>query len=245
MDDTNLQSIEVEGIGKIRIRRRRGQKSTTLRLVKSGGIVLSTNYSTPLYSLRKFVLDNRAWLEEARAKNGLFDNIEIFDGQVLCSDLKFNIEFVPDLERPEFKYRKSWNEIVIKTSRPGESVTLDEDSRIELEKFVIKAIRERAQNCLPKKLEQIAELMGAVYGSVTIRNTSSRWGSCSSHNDINLSLWLMILPSELVDYVIIHELSHTWHKHHGKEFWDTVARFEPDYKALRIKLKKYSSQIWW
>ncbi len=77
MDDTNIQSIEVEGIGIIKIRRRRGQKSTTLRLAKNGGIVLSTNYSTPLYSLKKFVLENRAWLDEVRAKNGLFDKIEI------------------------------------------------------------------------------------------------------------------------------------------------------------------------
>jgi predicted metal-dependent hydrolase len=245
MDDTNLQSIEVEGIGRIKIRRRRGQKSTTLRLAKSGGIVLSTNYSTPLYSLKKFVLENRAWLEEVRAKNGLFDTIEIFDGQSLTTDLKFKIAVQPGLERPKFSYRKGRSEIVIKTSRPGDSVTLDEDSRIELERFVIKAIRERAQAYLPKRLEQVATHMGASYESVTIRNTSSRWGSCSSHNDINLSLWLMILPSELIDYVIIHELSHTWHKHHGKEFWNAVARFEPDYKSLRVKLKKYSSQIWW
>lgn len=245
MDDTNLQSIEVEGIGIIKIRRRRGQKSTTLRLAKNGGIVLSTNYSTPLYSLKKFVLENRAWLDEVRAKNGLFDKIEIFDGQKLTQDLKFKLEIQPGLEGPVFKYRKGWNEILILTSRFGESVTLDEHGRIELEKFVIKAVRERAQAYLPKRLQQIAAHMGADYSSVTIRNTSSRWGSCSSNNDINLSLWLMILPSELIDYVIIHELSHTWHKNHSKVFWDEVAKFEPNYKNLRVKLKKYSSQIWW
>lgn len=245
MDDTNLQSIEVEGIGVIKIRRRRGQKSTTLRLAKSGGIVLSTNYSTPLYSLKKFVLENRAWLEEVRAKNGLFDKIEIFDGQKLTGDLKFKLEHQPGLDSPIFKYRKGWGEIMIATSTLGESVTLDESERIELEKFVIKAIRERAQLYLPKRLQQISAHMEASYNSVTIRNTSSRWGSCSSHNDINLSLWLMILPDELIDYVITHELSHTRFKHHAKDFWDEVARFEPDYKSLRVKLKKYSSQIWW
>lgn len=245
MDDTNLQSIDVEGVGSIKIRRRRGQKSTTLRLAKGGGIVLSTNYSTPLYSLKKFVLENRSWLEEVRAKNGLFDRIEIFDGQRLTGDLKFKLEHQPGLTRPVFRYRKGWKEIIINTSTLGERVSLKEDERLELEKFVIKAIRERAQEYLPKRLSEISKHMGTTYNSVTIRNTSSRWGSCSSLNDINLSLWLMILPSDLIDYVIIHELSHTRYKHHAKDFWDEVAKFEPDFKHLRTKLKKYSGQIWW
>lgn len=241
----SLQTIEVEGIGNIQVKRRRGQKSTTLRLGKSGGVVLSTNYSTPLYSLRKFVLDNKPWLEEVREKSGLFDEIEIFDGQILAPNLKFQLEHIPNLDKPEFKYRKGWDRIIIRTSSLSDSVKLEETSRKELEVLVAKSLRERAQGYLPERLAQIADLMNMDYNSVTIRNTSSRWGSCSSRNDINLSLWLMILPKELIDYVIIHELAHTKFKNHKKEFWDEVAKYEPNYKALRAKLKKYSGQVWW
>jgi len=239
------QNIEVEGIGNIKIRRRRGQKSTTLRLAKGGGIVLSTNYSTPLYSLKKFVLENRSWLEEARANSGITQEVEIFDGQILSSGLKFHLEHTPGLQRPEFKYRKGQEEIIIKTSFLSDSIRLSEDMREELEVLVVKALRERAQHYLPKRLIEVSESMGVSYNSVTIRNTSSRWGSCSSKNDINLSLWLMILPRGLVDYVIVHELAHTKHKHHGKEFWQEVSKYCPGYKDLRAKLKKHSGQVWW
>ncbi len=248
MNDNNSpfsQVLEVEGIGNIKIRRRRGQKSTTLRLSKSGGIVLSTNYSTPLYSLKKFVLENRAWLDEVRDKNGLSQEIEIVDGQILSAGLTFKLEYSPGLDRPTFKYRKGWDEIIINTSSLADSVRLDEQLRDELEKLVIKALRERAQKYLPNRLYEIASMMGTEYSSITIRNTSSRWGSCSSRNDINLSLWLMILPKNLVDYVIIHELAHTRFKNHAKEFWDEVRDYCPGYKELRAKLKKHSSQVWW
>lgn len=248
MNETNSpfsQSLEVEGVGSIKIRRRRGQKSTTLRLGKSGGVVLSTNYSTPLYSLKKFVLDNRKWLEEAQAKSGITKEIEIVDGQVLAPGLSFSLEHTPGLDNLDFKYRKGQQNITIRTPSLLDYVKLDEASRAELEVLVIKALRERAQAYLPSRLAEISRVMRADYNSVTIRNTSSRWGSCSSRNDINLSLWLMILPASLVDYVIIHELAHTRFKHHGREFWYEVALYCPNYKDLRTKLKKHSGQVWW
>lgn len=55
----------------------------------------------------------------------------------------------------------------------------------------------------------------------------------------------MLVPAELIDYVLVHELVHVKFKHHQTKFWDEVARFQPDYKELRAKLKKYSSQVWW
>lgn len=248
MNDTNSpfsQSIEVEGIGSIKIRRRRGQKSTTLRLGKGGGVVLSTNYSTPLYSLKKFVVENRSWLEEARAKSGLAEEVEILDRQILAPGLEFCLVHKPGLEKLLFKYRKGWDRIEITTSSLLDSVKLDEASRQELEVLVVKALRERAQEYLLVRLAEISDIMDTDYNSVTIRNTSSRWGSCSSRNDINLSLWLMILPKNLIDYVIIHELAHTRFKHHGKEFWHEVNSYCPGHKELRAKLKKHSGQVWW
>ncbi len=248
--DTDKQSFELEGIGKITIKRRRGQKTTTLRMSRRGDIILGTNYSTPLYMLKKFALQNRAWLGEVRGKSGLTDEIEIFDGQVLSKDLRFKI--VKDAKRDDldgsryrFGYRKGSEDIFIKAEVLGDYVILDNNERSKLDKVVIRALREKAKLYLSSRLKEISDVMGTEYNTVTIRDTSSRWGSCSSNNDINLSLWLMILPGELIDYVVVHELAHTRFKHHGRDFWEEVAKWCPNHKALRAKLKKYSAQVWW
>lgn len=244
------QILEIEGIGPITIKRRRGQKSTTLRLSRKGEIVLGTNYSTPLYMLKKFALDNRSWLDQVKVKAGFQDAIEIYDGQQLSSKLKFEIVVDGSLDSGEkkFSYRKGGDTVVIKVGRDiqdSDFVRLQEEERRDLDKQVVRALRHEAKEYLPLALEEVSKKMGVEYSSVTIRDTSSRWGSCSSSNDINLSLWLMILPKDLIIYVLVHELAHVTHKHHGKEFWDEVKRWIPNHKELRTRLKKHSAQVWW
>ncbi len=247
MENDNKQVLEFDEIGKVVIKRRKGQKSTTLRLSRRGELVLSTNYSTPLYSLKKFVLANKKWLEDVRQKSGLVENIDIYDGQILGAGIKFKLYPSNDVNQAQldFKYKKGSDEIKIINAESHELVSLDLAERKALEKTVIKVLRTRAKEALPVRLAQIAKLMKADYESVTIRDTSSRWGSCSYKNDINLSLWLMVLPQKLVDYVLVHELAHTRFKHHGSEFWEEVAIYVPNHKDIRKELKRHSAQVWW
>lgn len=240
------QEIFIEGLGFVIIKRRRAQKTTSLRFSKEGKIVVGTNYSVPLYKIEKFVLENKTWIEDLKLKHGFNKNLEIFDGQILCPGIKFKLEY-QDLEfdGAKFKYKKGSGEILIFTNSLEDSIKLNSEEKEELSLVVVKALRDVAKGYLPNRLDVLAKLMGSRYGKCTIRNSSSRWGSCSSNNDINLSLWLMVVPSRLIDYVLVHELAHTKFKNHKSEFWDEVSRYEPDYKNLRKKLKRYSTQVWW
>jgi predicted metal-dependent hydrolase len=76
-----------------------------------------------------------------------------------------------------------------------------------------------AKAALVAQLNNLAEKHGFSYNRVFIRNQKTRWGSCSSKNNINLNVNLVRLPGELADYVIIHELVHTRIKNHSKRFW--------------------------
>lgn len=240
-----MQKIIVGGIGEVLIKRRRGQKSTTLRLAKNGDLVVSTNYSTPLYALAKFVDQQAGWIGEIREKSGLMHGVRIFNGQLLGAGIKFRLEPSNTLGL-EAKYNKAKKEILIKGVNIYEdSLVLERSEKDIVEKEVIKALRSEARKILIDRLKVLAEMSGKSFMDVTIRNTSSRWGSCTSENKINLSLWLLILPTKLVDYVLIHELAHTVYKNHKAEFWNEVARWVPDYKERRKLLKKYSAQIWW
>ncbi|MDR1500247.1 MAG: M48 family metallopeptidase [Tannerellaceae bacterium] len=85
-----------------------------------------------------------------------------------------------------------------------------------------KALRHEAKRTLPARLASLASAHGFTYARLRIANTRSRWGSCSSEGNINLSLSIMLLPDNLLDYVILHELCHTVEMNHSKRFWDLM-----------------------
>ena len=82
------------------------------------------------------------------------------------------------------------------------------------------------------------------YKSVKINSSRGRWGSCSARKAINLSYFLVLLPKHLIDYVLLHELSHTREMNHGDRFW-TLLNSMTGGKAfeLREELKKYKTDI--
>lgn len=88
-----------------------------------------------------------------------------------------------------------------------------------IKKTLIDVMRWEAKVYLPKRLKELAEKHGFRYQDVSIKNTKTRWGSCSSANNINLNLHLMRVPEHLIDYVLLHELAHTVQKNHGEKFW--------------------------
>ena len=96
-----------------------------------------------------------------------------------------------------------------------------------------------ASNYLLNRLDVLAQLHGFRYNRVTIRNQKTRWGSCSSKNNINLNIQLINLPLKLIDYVILHELVHTIVKNHSEIFWNTLENFVINSKILDKQLKKY------
>jgi len=102
------------------------------------------------------------------------------------------------------------------------------------------ALRKKALSVLPAQLARLASMHNFVYLSVKIRKSRTRWGSCSSKKTISLSLYLMILPEHLIEYVLLHELCHTVHMNHSAAFWNLLNKFT-DNKAreLRKELRAY------
>jgi len=103
----------------------------------------------------------------------------------------------------------------------------------------VRALRAQAQKLLPQRLDELAKSHGFEYGRVSIKRMRSRWGSCDAHGNIALNLFLMQVPWDLVDYVLLHELTHTVVLKHGPEFWQAMEAVLPDAKARRKRLHAY------
>jgi predicted metal-dependent hydrolase len=102
------------------------------------------------------------------------------------------------------------------------------------------ALRYQASNYLPAEINRLALEHGFHYKAVKIRKSKTRWGSCSSKGTINLSFYLMLLPSHLIEYVLLHELCHTIEMNHGAAFWTLLDRHtNGESKKLQKELRKY------
>ena len=103
----------------------------------------------------------------------------------------------------------------------------------------IRALRLQAKQLLPQRLAELAKLHNYNYHQVSIKRLKSRWGSCDHQGNIILNLYLMQLPWEYIDYVIIHELVHTKIMRHGPNFWQTMKLELPSVDDLKRKIRTY------
>jgi len=110
-----------------------------------------------------------------------------------------------------------------------------------IRKGIEKAYREEAKEYLPKRLNDLSDKFNLPYKEVYIKNIKSRWGSCSSKDNINLSIHLMRLPDHLIDYVLLHELAHTKVRNHSMQFWNFLDSLTLNAKKLDKDLKKYKN----
>ncbi len=97
--------------------------------------------------------------------------------------------------------------------------------------------KETARELVHARLAHFNQFYNFEYNKVFIKNTKTKWGSCSSKKNLNFSYKIALIEPELQDYLIVHELCHLAEMNHGKGFWDLVAQQIPDPVALHKKLR--------
>jgi predicted metal-dependent hydrolase len=99
--------------------------------------------------------------------------------------------------------------------------------------------KEEGRDLTEKKLQQFNFHYNFEYKKVSIRSQTSRWGSCSSKGNLNFNYKIVFLPSELQDYLIVHELAHLKEMNHGPRFWKVMSETIENPKQLAKKLKTF------
>lgn len=132
--------------------------------------------------------------------------------------------------------KKHWDWIT-KHLQLAEERQVQSDSVGKLSESEITDLADKALRILPERAAFFAHQMGVRYGSITIRNQKTRWGSCSSKRNLNFNCLLMLVPPDVHDYVIVHELCHLKEMNHSTRFWSEVQNAIPDYRKHRKWLK--------
>ena len=105
------------------------------------------------------------------------------------------------------------------------------------------ALRKKAKELIPAKVEHYAGLLGVTYGRITIRCQRTKWGSCSSAGNLNFNCLLMLAPDEVIDSVVVHELCHRLEMNHSARFYAQIRRVFPRYDECRKWLKSNGAAL--
>lgn len=107
----------------------------------------------------------------------------------------------------------------------------------------LRAWTKQAREVITQKVRYYAPLVGVDYGRIAIRCQRSRWGSCSSKGNLNFNCLLVLLPEDIIDSVVVHELCHRKQMNHSAAFYKEVERVYPEYKRCDKWLRENGSAI--
>lgn len=215
------------------ISRRKGTRNLRLSIKSDGVVKLSIPYGVTEKYAEKFLKNKIDWINKhKKTESNIIPNQHIGKSYRLVVIYK-------DIEKPRTRLKQ--NEIVI--SLPKGTHVESQSVQVIIKGACEKALKKEAEVLLPQRIEQLSKSTGISYKTVKVKKLKSRWGSCDSNKNIVLNIYLMQLDWSLIDYVVLHELAHTYHQHHQKTFWNLLEKLLPDYKERRKLLKSKPTSI--
>ncbi|HSW80826.1 MAG TPA: SprT family zinc-dependent metalloprotease [Candidatus Saccharimonas sp.] len=222
-----MPTLQDAEFGAVTIRRSSLSRSVRLKIDHKGTLVVSMPKRAPLYLAKRLIDDVR---DEVRRNLAQTPLTTLNHGDAIGKSHKLVIR------RGETLHGRILGNFIEVTVPEGQA-TESPGVQTYIKEFVLKALRTQAKAYLSRRLQFLANEYGFTYSNVRFSNAGTRWGSCSSTGTISLNIWLMQLPFELIDYVLVHELCHTRYMNHSPDFWQLVERFLPDYRTRRLALK--------
>ena len=220
-------------IGKVTITKRRANRNIRLSIGHDGDIKVSIPTYAPYLSGLNFVSTKSNWILANRPTKTILQNGQIIAGTYVLNMIEDNIQ-VPSS-------RIGNDTITVKY--PAGHETSHHSIQASATQACIRAIRRQAEIRLPARLYELSGRYSVSYSQLTIKRLTRRWGSCDQTKRIVLNLFLVQLPDELIDYVILHELAHTKVLNHSEQFWKHLSEMDPYAKQHRRHLRTYHPGI--
>jgi hypothetical protein len=216
----------------ITIYKRRGNRSLRLSIRPDGHVRVSIPAWAPYKAGVDFAKTRLNWIEE-NSQNRAQGLLQA--GQVIGKAHRLRFMSSPAVSKIATRVYEG-NVIV---THPHTVDPHDAAVQKAAEQAAIRALRAQATKLLPQRLETLAKRHGFSYRTVRVKQLRSRWGSCDQQGNVVLNLYLLQLPWDCIDYVLLHELTHTKIMQHGPVFWQAMAEVLPNVSDLRKTMKEY------
>jgi len=230
-----FKEFHLADIGLVTVYKRKGTSNMRLSVRPDGSIRVTIPAWTPYAAGVTFASSRQAWIRRHLQPSG----ISFVNGQQIGKSHR--LRFVVKLDASAIATRLQQTEIII--SHPMALEHDDPDVQQAAAKASMRALRGQASRLLPIRVRELADKHGFTYKSVSIKQLKTRWGSCDQDKNIVLNLYLMKLPWQLIDYVILHELTHTQVLQHGPRFWEAMAQVEPNVQQLRKAMRGHQPTL--
>lgn len=221
--------------GEVTFQKRKGAKAVRIRIGHDGIIRVTLPSWSPYKVAEAFVRSKADWITSQRVDRKhhiIGPNDRIGKGH----RVRFQHE-----TRANITSRVTKTELIIHL--PSTAEITDDAVQVVTRAGAIRALKQESNLLLPQRIKTLAGQHGFSYRSLAVKRLQSRWGSCSSDKDIVLNCFLMQLPWDLIDYVLLHELVHTKVMAHGDKFWDELGKYVNDLPAKRKLIKQYQPQV--
>lgn len=222
-----IKNFEIDGIGSIRVQKRRGARSMRIKLAQDGTVTVGIPYWVPYRVALDYAKKQTNWINQHRPQKR-----HLVQGQKIGRNHTLNY-VIHSTSKPKVQNK----DYVVNILMPKHL----EISEPSVQKAAIRGARGALVNqshILENEIKEHAERLGYRFNSLSYKFMRSKWGSCNSNKHITLNYRLLDLPEHLAEYVMIHELVHLNHMNHSKSYWDELSNLLPDYKIRRNELKK-------
>lgn len=216
------------GVVEVKLRRNPRARRLSLRVEPAlGGAVLTLPKRSSRRAAEAFVMEHADWL--AAGLSAMPPEVSLEDGTVLeVLGRRARIRHCP-----ERRSGVEWGDGEILVSGQVEHLPR------RLKDF----LKKEARVAITPIVLELAEAIGKSPGRVTLRDTRSRWGSCSARGDLSFSWRLIFAPPAVLRYVVAHEVAHLKHMDHSKAFWATVTDLHPTTDKDRDWLRENGAKL--
>jgi predicted metal-dependent hydrolase len=211
-------------------------KYTTIRATEKGMTIVS-NSRTKMADIEAFILSKSSWIRKhLKIIETQNNNRKIIDGnRVYYQGHAYVLELKIDAQCSDVEI-----DFVDDVCRVTMPCSLGEE---ELFFYFDMFYKQKAIEEITPLVHDWARRINLFPSKISFRKTKRQWGSCSFRNSISLNTYLMKLPWEVVEYVVVHELCHIKEKNHSKDFWALVESYLGNYKGLKKRIREFENSL--